>query len=125
MKLTLLVSLLFLPHYYIASLFEQGSNVPAEKFKLLSSKRYFKVVNSNLILRLTFLLTVYLISRHPGIVLRRNTACYVVVISFIYFDFVEMFRKIFAIVGAIIAGGLGVAILGTGTQVAHAGIQIN
>ena len=30
-----------------------------------------------------------------------------------------MFRKIFAIVGALIAGGLGIAVLGT-TQAAHA-----
>jgi len=30
-----------------------------------------------------------------------------------------MFRKIFAIVGALIAGGLGIAVLGT-TQTAHA-----
>jgi hypothetical protein len=36
-----------------------------------------------------------------------------------------MFRKIFAIVGALIAGGLGIAVLSTGTQVAHAGIQMN
>lgn len=45
-----------------------------------------------------------------------------------YYDFdifVEMFRKIFAIVGAVIAGGLGIAILETGTQIAHAGIKIN
>jgi hypothetical protein len=35
-----------------------------------------------------------------------------------------MFRKIFAIVGAIIAGGLGIAILGTAAPV-HAGMILN
>ena len=52
----------------------------------------------------------------------------IVIIKLIYQhfgSFVEMFRKIFAIVGAVIAGGLGIAILGTGTQVAHAGVQLN
>jgi len=35
-----------------------------------------------------------------------------------------MFRKIFAIVGAVIAGGLGIAILGTASQ-AHASLTMN
>jgi hypothetical protein len=35
-----------------------------------------------------------------------------------------MFRKIYAIVAAVIAGGLGIAILGTATQ-AHAGTFLN
>ena len=36
----------------------------------------------------------------------------------------KMFRKIFAVVGALIAGGLGIAILGSG-QAAHAGMALN
>ena len=49
------------------------------------------------------------------------TGLFITILAF----FVEMFRKIFAIVSGIIAGGLGIAILGTGTQVAHAGISAN
>jgi hypothetical protein len=35
-----------------------------------------------------------------------------------------MFRKIFAIVGALVAGGLGIAVL-SASQAAHAGVQMN
>lgn len=38
---------------------------------------------------------------------------------------INMGKKILAIVGALIGGGLGIAILGTGTQVAQAGVQFN
>ena len=34
-------------------------------------------------------------------------------------------RKVFAIVGALITGGLGIVILGTGTQVVQAGFTNN
>jgi hypothetical protein len=36
-----------------------------------------------------------------------------------------MFRKIFAILGRAIVGGLDIAILGTGTPIAHAEVQMN
>jgi hypothetical protein len=34
-------------------------------------------------------------------------------------------RKIFAIIGALIAGGLGITLVNMGTQAAHAGIAMN
>jgi hypothetical protein len=36
---------------------------------------------------------------------------------------IEMARKLFAIIGAFIGGGLGIAVLGT--QAAHAGVLMN
>jgi hypothetical protein len=36
-----------------------------------------------------------------------------------------MARKILAILWAIIGGGLGIAVLGSATQVAHAGMSVN
>jgi hypothetical protein len=36
-----------------------------------------------------------------------------------------MARKFLAIIGAIIGGGLGIVVLGSATQVAHAGMQFN
>jgi hypothetical protein len=34
-------------------------------------------------------------------------------------------RKMLAIIGALIAGGLGIALISSGTQLAHAGVQLN
>ena len=36
-----------------------------------------------------------------------------------------MTKKIFAIIGALIGGGLGIALISSGTQMAHAGILMN
>jgi hypothetical protein len=48
-----------------------------------------------------------------------------VITSFIYADFdlfFEMMKKIFAIIGALIAGGLGISLI---PQAAHAGVTMN
>jgi hypothetical protein len=36
-----------------------------------------------------------------------------------------MAKKILAIIGALIAGGLGIALISSGTQMAHAGTMLN
>jgi hypothetical protein len=34
-------------------------------------------------------------------------------------------KKMLAIIGALIGGGIGIAVLGAAPQVAHAGVQLN
>ena len=40
-------------------------------------------------------------------------------------DYLHDMRKMFAIIGALIGGGLGIALVSMGPQAAHAGVAIN
>jgi hypothetical protein len=40
-------------------------------------------------------------------------------------NFIDMRKKIFAIIGALIAGGIGIAVVSAAPQAAQAGVAIN